>query len=133
MTAGGAWLWRSTEIERRARIFPNRNLSAFAAYIDRTGRTIAHRGLTGRVELITADGRCVVLRESGKERPERDLVGRDLRLNEVWRLRNVDRVGLAWANTDSRALSRGLLVQDYERKIRTSRLPVCAPPILNRQ
>jgi len=111
----------------------NERPSSSAWLVDRTGRTIAHRELSGRVKFISSDGQCVLLNESGKQGLQSDLVGRDLRLTEIWRFQDVDRVGVAWAKTDDRALSRGLLLQHYDGKVRASRLPGCSAPIVNRQ
>jgi hypothetical protein len=56
--------------------------------VDGTGRVLAHRQIDAQVEPwiqgFSADGSCVVLRE--KHEPDWDLVGRNLRLDESWRI-----------------------------------------------
>ena len=49
--------------------------------VDRNGRTLIRRDISGRVDQIS-DGQCIILREPALG----NLVGRDVRLREVWRL-----------------------------------------------
>jgi hypothetical protein len=84
--------------------------------VDRRGHTVLRREVEGRLDHISTDGRCLVLREPSFAGA---LVGRDLRFFETWRL-DVPRLSVV-----TFAGSSNVLVVRSGDTLQAYRLPTC--------
>lgn len=90
---------------------------------DRTGRTLARRSIDGIVQGISTGG-CVLTQERDRPSARDDLVGRDRRLNEVWRIPDAYSI---WSISPQHASD--LLIQHHRSTLAAYRLPRCSPAL----